>query len=117
MVAPKSTGAVRRRAHPDDNRPRIRPSPKSLRKLAGKPLVSKPSPHDRTFRDSVADIGRRLQVIGAIAVTAEAALRAQNCDQDGDIAQCLRYGVVDALTTQIERLSQLLCPRAAGDAS
>jgi hypothetical protein len=46
-------------------------------------------------------------VIGAVAVTAEVALRTQNCEQDADIADCLRHGVVDALTTQIERLSRL----------
>jgi hypothetical protein len=46
----------------------------------------------------------RGQVIGAVAVTvtAEIALRAQNCEQDADIALCLRHGVVDALTTHCQ---------------
>jgi hypothetical protein len=39
-------------------------------------------------------------VIGAVAVTAEVALKTQNCEQDADIAECLRHAVVDALTTQ-----------------
>jgi hypothetical protein len=46
-------------------------------------------------------------VISAVAVTSEVALRAQNCEQDADIALCLRHGVVDALATQIERMGRL----------
>jgi ribosome-binding protein aMBF1 (putative translation factor) len=46
-------------------------------------------------------------VIGAVAVTAEVALKTQNCEQDADIAECLRHAVVDALTTQTERVSRL----------
>jgi hypothetical protein len=46
------------------------------------------------LQNPLADITRRLKVIGAVAVTAEVALRTQNCEQDADIAECLRYGVV-----------------------
>jgi translation initiation factor 6 (eIF-6) len=46
-------------------------------------------------------------VIGAFAVTAEVALRKQNCEQDADVADCLRHGVVDALMEQIERVGRL----------
>ena len=38
---------------------------------------------------------------------AEVALRAQNCEQDADIALYMRHGLVDALTTQIQRMSRL----------
>jgi hypothetical protein len=64
------------------------------------------------MQDTLADIVRRLRVIGAVTVTAEVALKSQNCEQDADIAQCLRHGVVDSLTMQIERLSRLCAPVA-----
>jgi hypothetical protein len=59
------------------------------------------------MQSQLAEITRRLKVIGAVAITTEVALRTQNCEQDADIAECLRHGVVDALTTQIERMSRL----------
>jgi CheY-like chemotaxis protein len=48
------------------------------------------------MQSQLAGITRRLKVIGAVAI-----------EQDADIAECLRHGVVDALTTQIERMSRL----------
>jgi hypothetical protein len=83
------------------------PSPRPRRKPAGKPFASKANSSGRDLQDPLADITGRLKVIGAVTVTAEIALRTQTCEQDADIAECLRHGVVDALTTKIERLSRL----------
>jgi hypothetical protein len=91
----------------DGNRPRTHPSARSRRKAPRKSLKAKAGALDRSLQDSLTDIARHLEIIGAVAVTAEVALRAQNCEQDADIALCMRYGLVDALTTQIERMRRL----------
>jgi hypothetical protein len=106
MANSDSSGVERRRVRLDGNRPRTHPSARSRRKAPRKPLKVKAGAHDCSLRDSLTAIARHLEVIGAVAVTAEVALRAQNCEQDADIAICLRYGVVDALTLQIERMSR-----------
>ena len=60
--------------------------PKPRRKPARKPSASKSGPRGRDLHNPLTDINRRLEVISAVAVTAEVALRAQNCVQDADIA-------------------------------
>jgi hypothetical protein len=85
-------------------------NPRAPRKPVGNLSASKPGSRGCDREEPLADITRRLEVIGAIAVTAEVALRTQNCEQDADIAKCLRHGVVDALSTQIERMSRLRSP-------
>ena len=75
-----------RRVRLDGNRPRTHPSPKPPRKPARKPSASKSGPRGRDLHNPLTDISRRLEVISAVAVTAEVALRAQNCEQDADIA-------------------------------
>jgi hypothetical protein len=105
MATPDSSGVQRRRVRLDGNRPRTHPSARSRRKAPRKPL--KAGVLERSLQDSLTDIARHLKVISAVAVTAEVALRAQNCEQDADIALCMRHGLVDALTTQIERMSRL----------
>ena len=89
------------------NHPRIERSLRVPRKPARNPLTSEPGSCGFDRQNPLADITRRLEVIGAIAITAEVALRKQNCEQDADIAKCLRHGVVDALSTQIERIGRL----------
>lgn len=42
------------------------------------------------------------------AVTVQLALRAQNSDQDVDVADCLRVGVCDALEDQVTQLTAVL---------
>ena len=65
---------------------RQHPSPKPQRKPARKPSASKSGPRGRDPHNPLTDITRRLEVVSAVAVTAEVALRAQNCEQDADIA-------------------------------
>jgi hypothetical protein len=89
------------------NHPQIQRSLRVPRKPARNPSTSKPGSRGFDRPNPLAEITRRLEVIGAIAITAEVALRTQNCEQDADIAKCLRHGVVDALSTQIERIGRL----------
>ena len=51
-----------------------------------KPSASKSAPRGRDLHNPLTDITRRLEVMSAVAVTAEVALRAQNCEQGADIA-------------------------------
>jgi hypothetical protein len=92
------------------NRRRTQASPGPRHEPDRKPIESKAAPHGRDLQYRLADITRRLKVIGAVTVTVEVALRTQNCEHDIDVARCLRFGVVDALTTQIESLSRFCVP-------
>ena len=51
-----------------------------------KPSASKSGPRGRDLHNPLTDITRRLEVISAVAVTAEVAFRVQNCEQSADIA-------------------------------
>jgi hypothetical protein len=81
----------------DGNRPRTHPSPKPHRKPARKPSASKSGPRGRDLHNPLTDITRRLEVISAVAVTAEVALRAQNCEQSADIAYDFSPGKEDGV--------------------
>jgi hypothetical protein len=108
MAATAAASRVsRRRVQPDDNRPPTNSWPNPHREPIDKTLKSNAGAGGRDSRDSLADVTRRLKVIAAVATTAEIALRTQNCEQNVEIADCLRFGVVDALTTQIECISLL----------
>ena len=114
MATANSSRVPRTIVRSPGNRPQpVHPSPVPRRKPADEPLISKTGFGGRDLQDQIVDIIQRLRVVGAVAVTAEIALRAQNCEQDADIAECLRHGVVDALTAQIERMSRL-CAAVAG---
>jgi hypothetical protein len=92
--------------------PPIDPSLIRRSNLVRKSIASKFRNRGRNLQDSLVDITRRLKVIGSVAITAHIALRTQNCEQDADIAECLRHGVVDALATQIELIDRLYIPVA-----
>jgi hypothetical protein len=85
MATPDSSGVQRWRVRLDGNRPRTHPSPKPRRKPARNRPRRNPAPWSRSAQ-SAHQYHRRLEVISAVAVTAEVALRAQNCEQDADIA-------------------------------
>ncbi len=101
------------RLAPRAESPPIDPSPIRRSTRVRKSIASKLRPRGRRLQDPLADITRHLRVISAIAITTHIALRTQNCEQDADIAECLRHGVVDALATQIERIRRLYIPAAA----
>ena len=61
-------------------------SKKPHRKPARKPSASKSGPRGCDPHNPLTDITRRLEVIRAVAVTAEVELRAQNCEQGANIA-------------------------------
>lgn len=78
-------------------RSRTRPARKS-------PLNSTPIERGHPLVISLTTIAGRLACIRATAVTVQLALRAQNGDQDVDIATCLKTGVCDALNDQLTQL-------------
>lgn len=82
------------RAHPKQTR-KSRPDPTPIER--GNSLIA-----------PLTGIASRLTYIRAIAVTVELALRAQNGDQDVDIAACMRAGICDALDDQFTRLNIII---------
>lgn len=52
----------------------------------------------------LADVRRRLKIIGAVASITCVALHAQTADADRDAADTLRYCIVDELNRQIEEI-------------
>jgi hypothetical protein len=52
---------------------------------------------------------KRLAIIRAVAVTVEQALRNQNCEQDVEFADCLRWGVSNPVFEQ-EQLIESMSP-------
>ena len=79
---------------------------------------AKPAPNSRlnctsiergdSLVNSLMAIAGRLDGIRATAVTVQLALRAQNGDQDVDIATCMRTGVCDALNDQFTQLRAII---------
>ena len=58
--------------------------------------------------DPITRVARRLTYVRATAVTAALALRAQNGDQDAEIADCMRTGVCDSLDDQVTQLMAIV---------
>jgi hypothetical protein len=52
-------------------------------------------------------VAMRLKAIQAAAVTVQQALRNQNCEQDSEFADCLRFGVSDPVFA-LERLIEFV---------
>jgi len=48
----------------------------------------------------------RLGAVGAVISTVVAALQAQNCERDEDIARCLSWAALDPLHREIDRLEK-----------
>ena len=69
----------------------------STRSERGNPLIG-----------TLTGVAGRLTQIHATAVTVQLALRAQNGDQDRDIAACMRAGVCDALGDQFIELAAII---------
>jgi len=73
---------------------------------------SRPRPTPIKRRDplvtSLTAIACKLAHIRATAVTVQLALRAQNADQDVDIAMCMSAGVCDALNDQFTQIRTLI---------
>jgi hypothetical protein len=81
---------------------------------AHSPSELKPGNGGCDQHDALVDITRYLKVIVALAVTAEIALRRQSSEQDADIAECLRYGVVNPLSIQIRAHEPACAPLDQG---
>jgi hypothetical protein len=77
------------------------------RNPAHTPSAAKHGNGGRDQHDAPIDINRYLKPIVALAIAAEVTLRSQNSEQDGDIADSLRHGIVNPLSVQIESMSQI----------
>jgi hypothetical protein len=53
---------------------------------------------------------KRLAIIHCVAVTVEQALRNQNCEQDVELADCLRWGVSNPVFEQEQLIQSLRLP-------
>ena len=71
-------------------------------------------PTDRNRRNQsqavaeLAEIAASLRFISGTALAVEKALRQQKAEHDVDLADCLRFGVVDPATLQMERAESLV---------
>jgi hypothetical protein len=64
--------------------------------------------HRQKLIDPITRVARRLMYVRATAVTVELALRAQNGDQDADVADCMRAGICDSLDDQVTQLMAIV---------
>lgn len=64
----------------------------------------KPSMPPKSAAAILANVRRRLKIIGAVASITCVALHAQTADADRDAADTLRYCIVDELNRQIEEI-------------
>lgn len=74
-----------------------------------------PSDSNPHLREGIREVAQQLRLAYCVVVTAELALRTRNCDEDNTVAACLRWGVLDSVGQQVERLSGLLV-QLGGDA-
>jgi hypothetical protein len=68
-------------------------------------------PSDHELIGTLIEMSIRLRFIHGTGVAVELALRQQNADQDGDLADCLRHGICDGaheLTRSLESLVRML---------
>ncbi len=56
----------------------------------------------------LAAIAAHLQFVAGIAVALDLALRQQNAERDHELADCLRFGVIDSTARELERTRKLL---------
>jgi hypothetical protein len=54
------------------------------------------------------DVALRLQVVYSTCVTAQLALEGQHAERDRDIARCLRMGVSEPVTKEVERIGAII---------
>jgi hypothetical protein len=83
-----------------------RPAPESDAESQGINTAS--GPDDGTIVSDVIALAVHLQFISGIAVALDLALRTQNADQDIDLANCLRFGVINSTGRELERARKLI---------
>lgn len=72
------------------------------------PLDTQPPGIRSPLTAMLRDLRERLAVVCAVALTAAAALRSQNADNDADVSLTLRHCVGDELARQIDRIDNLI---------
>lgn len=77
------------------------------RRSAKNSQASKSSRPTHRLGADLADAARRLHAAYGVAVAAELAPRAQTCEQDSEIAHCLRLGVVDGIAAESQRFRRV----------
>lgn len=70
-------------------------------------------PPDHEVSSQIAMLALRLNVVYAMAVSVQLALRHQSAEFDTDLADCLRHGVCDPLADQIDA-AQIILKRLGG---
>ena len=90
----------RHTARPGGNRPRTHPSP---RPAVQNPLRAQRRTDGELLSRDIHHLALRLEVIHRTAVTVQMALRHQDAENDDDFAECMRYGVCDPLSDQVQR--------------
>jgi hypothetical protein len=65
-------------------------------------------PDDGAIVSDVIALAAHLQFISGIALALDLALRTQNADQDVDLANCLRFGVINSTHRELERARGLI---------
>jgi hypothetical protein len=70
-------------------------------------VPSTPEGHDALIGE-LTEMAWRLAVVYCTCVTVQAALEGQGAERDGEFARCLRGGVSDTVSRQIERLHGLV---------
>ncbi len=53
-------------------------------------------------------ISAHLQFVAGVAVALDLALRRQNAERDMELADCLRFGVIDSTARELERVRRLV---------
>lgn len=104
-VVPSRPNVVRR-ARSGCAKPRgLETPPTRSAKQAARPLTSS---SDTEVVRELDDLRLRLRVVFATAVTAERALRHLNCEQDVEIADCMRHGISGPIADQVSALARII---------
>jgi hypothetical protein len=114
MAERKSNRSARRgragghetRTHPASGRRTSRLARRSKPQLSSGPSLE--------LNETLTMVVKRLQVMHAVAVTVERALRHQNCEQDVEIADCLRFGVSNPVFEQATLIEHFVVQRKPG---
>lgn len=78
-------------------------------------LPADPSDADHALREAIRQSAQQLRIMYCVVATTERVLRGRSYDEDRELAGWLRWGVLDPLGREIERLSCRLV-QLGGDA-
>jgi hypothetical protein len=76
--------------------------------LSGVYLIRRQLQWHAAFLVQLRDVALRLEVIYSTCVTARLALEGQHTERDRSIARCLRMGVSEPVTKEVERIGTII---------